>query len=64
MDVKNQMGPKAGPGAHRAEERNASSRRPPGPFQRLLARRTVIRTVKRDGDMRRPPGHSAQGKTP
>jgi len=54
MDVKNQMGPKAGPGARRVEERNASSRRPPGPFQRLLDTLTVIRRVNVTGTCEGP----------
>jgi hypothetical protein len=62
--MKNQMRPKAGPGAHRAEERNASSRRPPGPFQKLRDALTVIRRVKRDGDVRRPPGSATRAFLP
>ncbi len=56
--MKNQMRPTAGPGAHRAEERNASSRRPPGPFQKLQDALTAIRTVKRDGEPAKAPGVS------
>ena len=56
--IENQMLLTTGPGAHRAEERNASSRRPPGPFQKLGDALTAIRTVKRDGEPAKGPGVS------
>jgi hypothetical protein len=56
--VENRMRLTAGPGAHRAEERNASSRRPPGPFQRLPDAPAVIWPVKREGEHAKAPGVS------
>ena len=48
----------AGPGARRAEERNASSRRPPGPFQKLRDALTAIRTLELDPEHAKGPGVS------